>query len=246
MSNLINNIIEPSRLLMIWQELDKINEVQTGRRYIVGEILRDDDQWILRYFSNRSDYKEALDLGFEGFSIFPIAQETHKNNVKAVLERRIPPRERGDFDDFLRYHRIEPKVGREIVSDFALLGYTGGKLPGDNLSFVHTFEDAVPPCEITIEVAGVRHYTKIDELRNLLGCSVRFIEEPDNQYDPEAIRIETKDTFKMIGYINRAQTETFHSWLSSSENYEIKAVIERVNGTLSRPSVLLFVQVSKK
>src|SRR4051812_28394155 len=124
--HLIQKIIEPKRLLIIWQALQ--NEIGTGKRYIVGELEHQHNNTLLRYYLNTPDFKDAIALGFKGFVFFDLNQEIHDLNVMGALARRIPPRERTDFDDFLRYNRIEPSVGR-TMSDFALLGYTGGKLP---------------------------------------------------------------------------------------------------------------------
>jgi len=240
--HLLQHIIEPKRLLVVWQTPLEGTEYQsgTGKRHIVGELELAGDNIILRYFQNAQDFKDAINLGFKGFSIFNTDQEIHDTNVMNTLERRIPPRQRTDFDNFLIYHRINPEV-RDQMSDFALLGYTGGKLPGDGFSFVHTFEEASIPCEVTIDVAGIRHYKEsLPPLETLIDIPVSFKAEPDNPQDSKAIIIETRDG-KRIGYVNRAQTDTFNKWL---QHYQVEGVIERINGTIDRPNILLYVKVS--
>jgi hypothetical protein len=215
----------------------------TGRRYIIGELERIGDNVILHYFKNNQDFKDAIKLGFKGYSIFDINQDVHDLNIMSTLERRIPLSQRTDFDDFLRYHRIEPNVGRKM-SEFALLGYTGGKLPGDAFSFVHTFEEANIPCELTIDVAGARHYKEyLPPLGTLLGKQVSFQAEHENVQDPMAVAIKIRNV-KLIGYVNRAQTATFNKWIAN--NYEIDGTIERINGTSDRPNILLYVKVDFK
>lgn len=240
--HLLSHIIEPKRLLIVWQTLQGNLEYRsgTGKRYIVGELAQVDGNILLRYFPNSQDFKDASSLGFKGFSIFDIAQEVHDINVMNTLERRIPSRQRTDFNDFLIYHRINPEV-RDRLSDFALLGYTGGNLPGDGFSFVHTFEEAPVPCELTIDVAGISHYKdRLPALETLVGSSAVFKAEPGNCQDSEAIIIETLDG-KLIGYVNRAQTAIFNKWL---QNNRIEGIIERINGTIDRPNILLYVKVT--
>ena len=239
---LLSHIIEPKRLLVVWQTPQENLTYQggTGKRYIVGELERINNTIVLRYFSNSQDVKDALTLGFRGFSIFDISQEVHDLNVMSTLERRIPPRQRTDFNDFLIYHRIEPAVGQDM-SDFALLGYTGGKLPGDGFSFVHTFEEAPIPCELMIDVAGIRHYKDAHlPLETLINSPVIFKPEPDNPQDSEAIIIETQEG-KCIGYVSRAQTDTFHKWL---RHHRVNGIVERINGATDRPTILLYVKVT--
>ena len=237
--NLIQHIIEPNRLLIVWQNLQ--DGTGSGKRYVIGELRLDQGNTTLHYLKMSKDFKAALECGFKGFSIFDIEKEVHKENVMEMLSRRIPSRQRNDFSDFLKYYRIDPDIDLKMT-DFALLGYTGAKLPGDGFSFVHTFENALAPCEITIEVAGVRHYSKeFENLNELVDTPVVFTAEPDNQEDPNAITITLKDTGKKIGYINRAQTGIFHQWL---KNNSTNAHVERINGTPERPNILLYVKIT--
>lgn len=242
--HLINNIIEPKRLLMVWQTLDRSESAGqpqggVGKRYVVGELRQADKGVVLRYFKDSQDFKDAKELGFEGYPAFDISKPEH-TNVMSALERRIPPRERSDFSEFLKYHRIAPGAAGSL-SPFALLGYTGGKLPGDSFSFVHTFEEAPIPCELTVEVAGFRYYKGMDLLKqgnSLVDRPVQFKAEPENPYDSHAVAIYSDG--EPIGHVNRAQTEAFNKWLQCCR---IEGNVERVNGRLDRPSVLLYVKV---
>lgn len=238
---LLKQIIEPERLLVVWQCLQDGH--CRGKRYIVGELRYLDNKEIkLSYFSETEDFQKAKGFGFKGFSIFGIDTSCHTQNVMETLRRRILSRQRGDFNDFLQYYRITPEAGKEM-SDFALLGYTGGNLPGDNFTFIHTFENASLPCELIIEVAGISHYMQdLENLENLENLSVYFEAEPNNIQDSNAVVIKTKDNRKLIGYVNRAQTEIFNKWISNKN--KVEAHIERINGTISRPSLLLYLTVS--
>jgi hypothetical protein len=74
-----------------------------------------------------------------------------------------------------------------------------------------------------------------------IGESIVLDPEPDNKYDPNAIRVLARG--KNIGYINRIQAPGFHHWL---ETGHVKAVIDRKNGDPERPQVYLFIEVTKK
>src|ERR1700761_4644000 len=121
---LLQQIIEPNQLLLTWQS-------RGSHTYVVGELLRrPDGQIVLHYFRNDPDFQKAQQQGFEGYPAFGIEQETHEINVMDAFQRRLPPDTRADFDDYLKYHGIDPSMKKRL-SIFALLGYTGAKLPGD-------------------------------------------------------------------------------------------------------------------
>lgn len=236
---LLNYIIEPKKLLIAWQHLQEGKS--SGKRYIVGELKKVENNVELHYFNQTEDFEKALKFGFSGFSIFSKDEKKHLSNIMEVLSRRVPSTQRSDFDDFLRYYRINPECKNEI-SEFALLGYTGAKLPGDGFSFIHTFENATVPCEIVIKVAGARYYCEeLKNLEDLKDISVFFEAETDNEDDPDAIVIKTKDS-KKIGYVNRGQTKIFKKWIENKNS--IEAHIERINGALDRPNLLLYVKIT--
>lgn len=95
-----------------------------------------------------------------------------------------------------------------------------------------------PPIEIILEVAGLRHQKiPISDLK--IGDHVQLIPEPENNYDPQAIAVMDNNT-RRIGYISRPYIPAVQRWLN---NYDVKAVIERLNGKPDRPIVYLFVTV---
>lgn len=59
-------------------------------------------------------------------------------------------------------------------------------------------------------VAGTTHVEGIEEIAPTLseGNRLTFFREPDNRYDPQAIRIETMDHVK-IGYVPRQDNVVF-------------------------------------
>ena len=80
-----------------------------------------------------------------------------RQNVLPSFMKRLPPRSRGDFGRFLDALRIKSEAKDEI-SNFALLGYSGAKLPDDDFTVIHPFENASVPFELMLPVQGYRHY----------------------------------------------------------------------------------------
>ena len=74
-----------------------------------------------------------------------------------------------------------------------------------------------------------------------IGQEVELSPEPENPYDARAVVIKA-GTY-ILGYINRLQTAAFRRWLSDRE---VKATIERLNGSGDRPRAYMFVTVRPK
>jgi hypothetical protein len=245
---LLQQIIEPKKLLLVWQKIDRneAGQLRSGHRHVVGELSRrTDGQVVLHYFSNDPDFQAAQQKGFEGYPAFGIEQETHETNVMDAFQRRLPPESRADFDDYLTYHGIDPAV-RKRLSPFALLGYTGAKLPGDGFSLVHSFEGVEGPCELITELAGFRHNNGMQSFQTtgaqgFLGKHVTFAKEPENPVDNDAVKVTLSDTGALIGYVNRAQRHAFGHWLD--QHRQVEGTIQRLNGKLDRPDLLLHVNV---
>ncbi|KAA0891652.1 HIRAN domain-containing protein [Oryzomonas rubra] len=228
----ISNIIEPNRLLLSWQPM---SDDQNRTRCVVGEILRQDDNYILRYLVDSNDFRLALE---SNFTFYPAFRDTAKDHTSGVLETfmlRLPPRKREDFRNFLQSLRLPPDA---TISDFALLGYSEARLPGDGFSIINPFDNAPAPCQFLSEVAGYRYYPG-PSMNIQIGEPVTFEADPENKYDPMAIKIMLRG--ELIGYVNRCQTAPFHQWML---NNNLHAAIEKINGTPTKPRLLLFVEVS--
>lgn len=243
---LLTTIIEPQRLLLSWQKSEGNAAPYNagGVRYIVGELTRESasGEIHLRYFLNQPAFAEAVACGFEGYPAFNTSQAVHTHDVMAAFSRRVPSKSRGDFAEYLDYWRISYDAGKEMTP-FALLGYTGGILPGDGFNLIHTFEEAVPPCEFVIEAAGVRHYPHVMDMierGTLQGSEVRFENESDSAHDPHAVKILLGDG--LLGYVKRGQTTFFNQWLGRAQ---LHAHVERVNGRREKPCVLIYIRAKQ-
>jgi len=104
--------------------------------------------------------------------------------VIETFMRRLPPRTRGDYGNYLEQFRLRPQTP---VSDMGLLAYTGAKLPSDGFSIVNPLDDMRADCELLIELAGFRHVSVIPSSDLSLGAPATLVVEPDNTFDPNAV-----------------------------------------------------------
>ena len=233
--NPLIHIIEPERLLLTWQPSDE--QAKSRTRRVVAELLSDaEENTVFRYLVNTPDFAAAKEAGFQGFPAFDVDTVEFTNSPIETFIRRLPPRNREDFADFLAQHRLPSPFD---YSDMALLGYTGAKLPSDGFALVPVFKAEQVPCDYLMEVAGMRHVYKGNVEGDVaFGDLVSFESDQDNPVDQNALLVVCKN--QKIGYVNRALLETFHSWL---ENRQIKATIERINGKPERRLVYIRINV---
>ncbi|MBF0399306.1 MAG: hypothetical protein HQL90_00910 [Magnetococcales bacterium] len=239
MINTIRHIIEPKHLFLAWQAPDGSSSGRTRRK--VAEIAAEETGTIvLRYLKGTEDFEEALAAGFLGYPAFPLDLDQHASGILEIFMRRMPPKKRRDYDDFLRFWRLDPAIP---ISPLALLGYVGAQLPGDGFSLVHPFDTAKPPFEFLEEVAGFRHIEGFKKVLPLLsnGQEIQLRADPDNPHDPLAIRIELLDG-RPIGFVNKLQAPGLHRWL---EIPGVRGFIDRINGTEDRPLVYVFLEVGR-
>ncbi len=229
--NFIAHIIEPRRLYLVWQG----PEGGDRSRRIVAELLRTNHDVELRYLTQSEEFRKAQETGFKGYPAFPKTERVYGTGVLETFMLRLPPRERSDFNKYLESLRISSDVK---ISDFALLGYSGAKLPSDGFSIVHPFDSVDDPCELMTEVAGFRYYEGMN-MQLEVGMNANLQPEPDNPYDPRAIKVLVNGA--KIGYLGRGVLSAFHRWLDSGSS--ITMVIEKMNGRPERPSIMLFVSV---
>ena len=231
--NYIEHIIEPQKLLLTWQP-SRIENDRTRR--IVAELARNGNSADLVYLRETPEFKDAKKLGFEGYRGFSTEQGSH-SNVLATFMRRLPSRKREDFNKFLNAIRIKPE---SEISDFALLGYSGARLPDDDFTVINSFSDIAPPFELLATVEGYRYHQDKIPLSSLEeGMPALFQYEPDNPKDPLAVQIMIKD--QHAGYVCRGLHTQFHEWFD--KGYNVTATVERINGTEERPQIYLYVKV---
>jgi len=232
----IEHIVEPERLLLSWQTS------QPGKnrgRMIVAEIIRNGEDADLVYLLDSADFKKAQSFGFDEYPGFKTEHEKYDRILSAFM-KRLPPRQRGDFVKYLGALRIRPDAQ---ISDFALLGYSGARLPDDDFTVIHTFENAVPPFEFLLHIQGYHYYMEQLPFASIKPEQKAILQsEPENPADPKAIRIIINGI--RAGYVCRGLTESFHKWFAS--DYTITGSTERINGTEDQPEIHLYVSVNSR
>lgn len=230
----IEHIIEPDRLLLSWQP-----PVGSDRlRRFVAALVRKGNDADLVYLVDTEDFRQAKEKGFHEYPGFS-ANLREYQGVLSTFMKRLPPRTRRDFGVFLNAIRIAER-DRETISDFALLGYSGAKLPDDDFTIVHTFATAQPPFEFLLNVQGYRYYApNFPYDRLAIDMAADFEVEPENTQDPDAIRVTIEGS--KVGYVSRGLATQLKQWMQ--QGLTITASLERINGTAERPSILLFVTV---
>ncbi len=233
--NTLQHIIEPKRLWLTWQPLDEYASVRTRR--VVGELCHEENgETVFHYLKNSPDFQAAKSAGFKGYPAFPLHGQEIRQGVVEALMRRLPPRKREDFAKYLAQHGLPAPFQH---SDFALLGYTGARLPSDGFALVPEFPPDELPCDYLTEVVGLRHVLNGDIALINVGDSVFFVTDKDNAIDAEALTVVCKG--HMIGYVNRALKNTVRYWL---EHHQVTASIYRLNGKPERPLVYVKICVS--
>lgn len=228
----LHHIVEPNRLLMTWQPLD-MNAPSRTRR-VIGEVCQESDgQIVFRYLKKTPDFEAACNAGFKGFPAFRLEDDEVRQGVIESLLRRLPPRNREDFAEFLAQHRLPCPF---IYSDMALLGYTGARLPSDGFALVPDFSQNSIPCDYLMEVAGLRHvFNNAQAIHE--GDTVDFEIDHDNPVDQDALQVICHG--QRIGYVNRAFRATLYRWLQTNR---VTATVEKCNGKPERP--LVYVMIS--
>lgn len=230
----LQHIVEPDRLLMTWQPLE--DEAPRTRRVIGVVLRRVNGTFGFRYLSDTEDFRKAVAAGFKGFPAFKETSGEINQGVLEALMRRLPPRKREDFADYLALHQL-PNPFK--ASDFALLGYTRARLPSDGFELVPVFSPDNVPCELIIELAGTRHVFGAEVVGLSVGDPITFQLDPENPVDQDSV--VALHYGRQVGYVNRALRDVFRQWL---ERWNVIGRIERLNGKPGRPLVFVRVRVS--
>ena len=235
--NLIEHIIKPDRLLLLW-----ISPGSNRMNRIVAELIREGDNASLRYLHGEDDFQNACEEGFNGYPYLPINDNKNNkineyNNIIDVFIKRLPPKSREDYSFYLESIRLPSS---SEIDDFTLLGYSGAKLPDDDFSLVHVFDNAGRPFELLTEVSGAKYNEGKDHYNDIIiGESVTFEDEPMNRWDKNAIAVYYQKI--QVGYIGRGILNEFHKWLG--KGYNVTGTIEKKNGTSENPRFFIFVTV---
>jgi hypothetical protein len=240
--NWITHVTEPERLILAWQAPD---EFKDRTRFAVGELTCVSGTVRLRYYRGDEfarlnpdrSYEQLKSFGYRGYPGFSLEKTEHTTGVIEAFMRRLPPRSRPDFKDYLRHLRVLPQLD---LSDFALLSLSEAYLPSDGFSLVDPLTPDGRRRELLLEVAGYRYYALRGEAAlPSVGEAVAIVPEPGNPFDANAVQVLFGSN--KIGNINRLQAESFLVW---TREQRVRAVVDRANGSPTRPRLFLFVTVA--
>ncbi len=228
---IIENSMHINTLFMTWQSNQDRRE-----RYLVGTLRRSNDGFEFSYLADTTDYDNAIEQGFLGYPAFPLDKGPFTNNVMATFMKRLPPRSRRDFKQYLANHCLPSDFDG---SDFDLIVHTGIQLPSDGFNLIPNLEEATVPFDYVMEVAGARYYMTYEEVMSIEpGTPVRLVCEDDNEHHCDAIALKISD--KKIGYVNKLFCSTFRSLIEK----DIRCTVAKVSGANDRP--LIYVMISVK
>lgn len=193
-------------LLLIWKE------PKTKRRFTIGQLTKNGQF----EFSYGYEVQKAISAGFQPLIAFPDINEVYKNEkLFPVFASRLPDPKRKGIEAILEKYNLTE------YDAYELLRRSGGKLPIDKLEFIDPifyFEAGKEVRRFFIAGTGFS-----------LGCKGNFCEqsievdidrelslilESDNQYDPNAIKINNdKGT---LGYLPRYYSENVSKLIKSN------------------------------
>src|SRR5690606_8625305 len=103
----LTHVVEPQALLLVWQGTDE-SDLPNRTRRVVGKITREPGMAVkLQYLLGTTDFDAAQAQGFKGYPGFSTSTPEHASEtVMEALMRRLPPRKREDFADYLAAHRL--------------------------------------------------------------------------------------------------------------------------------------------
>lgn len=213
-------------LLLIWKD------PETRRNYTVGKLTRG-DFFTFQYYGEAENAEEA---GWKLLGAFPTYQEYRSNTMFPVFSSRLPDKKRRDIQNILE------KYGLMEYDEFELLRRSGARLPIDTYEFI----DPISPDDTEVErefyITGIRYHSACQgsDCGALPGVKVGDMllleEEPENAYDPMAIRVLTQEK-EVLGYVPRYYNKAILARLHDGMGYSCK--ITEVNANMRNCSECL-------
>lgn len=213
-------------LLLIWKD------PETRRNYTVGKLTRG-DFFTFQYYGEAENAEEA---GWKLLGAFPTYQEYRSNTMFPVFSSRLPDKKRRDIQNILE------KYGLMEYDEFELLRRSGARLPIDTYEFI----DPILPDDKEVErefyITGIRYHSACQgsDCGALPGVKVGDMllleEEPENAYDPMAIRVLTQEK-EVLGYVPRYYNKAILARLHDGMGYSCK--ITEVNANMRNCSECL-------
>ncbi len=180
-------------LYLVWKD------PETRRNFTVGKLSRNTTNFTFEYIG---DALSAESYGWKKLDAFPKEQKYESTTMFPIFASRLPDRKRKDIDKILK------KYGLTEFDAFELLKKCGARLPIDTYEFINPIFPDDETVQRDFFVMGIRHHAQCKgENCNFLpsvavGDVLTLVDEPDNAYDPFAIRVLTQAN-EELGYIPR-------------------------------------------
>ncbi len=213
-------------LLLIWKD------PETRRNYTVGKLTRG-DCFTFQYYDEAENAEEA---GWKLLGAFPTYQEYRSNTMFPVFSSRLPDKKRRDIQNILE------KYGLMEYDEFELLRRSGARLPIDTYEFIDPISPDDKEVEREFYITGIRYHSACQgsDCGALPGVKVGDMllleEEPENAYDPMAIRVLTQEQ-EVLGYVPRYYNKAILARLHDGMGYSCK--ITEVNANMRNCSECL-------
>lgn len=213
-------------LLLIWKD------PETRRNYTVGKLTRG-DFFTFQYYGEAENAEEA---GWKLLGAFPTYQEYRSNTMFPVFSSRLPDKKRRDIQNILE------KYGLMEYDEFELLRRSGARLPIDTYEFIDPISPDDKEVEREFYITGIRYHSACQgsDCGALPGVKVGDMllleEEPENAYDPMAIRVLTQER-DVLGYVPRYYNKAILARLHDGMGYSCK--ITEVNANMRNCSECL-------
>jgi len=232
MTDLITDPIQTRRALLTWQR--PLEQPGSRDRFAVAELVQCEGGVAFSYLDEEG-LAPALEAGFSGYPGLALGDAHEADTALDVLIRRLPPRNRPDFHDFMETFGLSPQAD---FSDLSLLAYTGARMTGDSFGVAETFEGFDRPFRYVFDVSGYRHYRN-DAPDLAVNAPVIFRRDPTNEHDPDAVEVARQDGVR-LGYVNRLQAQTVRNWI---ERGIIDARVFKVNGRSVYPRLFVMADI---
>lgn len=209
-------------LLLIWKD------PQTGRNFTIGKLCRN-DKYTFEYYG---EFSKAENHGWSKLEVFPEEKIYESDTLFTVFASRLPDKKRRDIDEILRKYNLT------TFDEFELLRKSSAKLPIDTYYFIDPILDEEDKATRDFFVMGIRHHCPCrgENCELLPPTSVNddliLEHENDNEYDPNAIKILTKDN-EFLGYVPSYYSESISKLLKHKTSYTCKVLDINRNKTCS-------------
>lgn len=175
----------------------------------------------------RFRYIHPLPTGFHPFLAFPELDRTYESpQLFPFFQNRVMSADRPEFDD----QAAALGLSREEATPFEILARTAGETPTDTVQVVPDAEEHADGRVTQVFLAsGVRHVPDAEDVLAELapGDVLRLVEEPDNERDPRAILLNTRNDTP-VGWVPSYLLDMVHKFRDSGQTLQVTVV--RVNG----------------